>query len=697
MYLVTRLLEAGRQAGGVLRLFGLLLAVFVLTGGVIATNVEIPILIPISLTMLAICLPFITLVSYLVREKHPVKLGRIKFSMLMSIQPIISLFLLVLIFFYSSRARQSQTGTLETVFIASLLSALIFLILFFFLLSYLDQISILSHASPSIFMAVFVPAVLNLTAFIGNYSYCHYPVSLAGMLLTTLVFAYTFYDYRMLFVSPFDRRLIIDAMKLGWVLVDKNEIILDANIAAEKILGKTFDSLIGQEGKTILGNWSTLFPISQFSERELQASSNRDGHWFYYHIRSLPLLQDGEFLGRLMIWNDVTERKEGDDIRKRTMDSTLNLLHSISLAASHSTDIRAFLETAIFQIVTNFNCKIGFIFMRDFEFFGEEKAQLDLVGTYSIMDTPDTEQIAQSLYTYLASTPHQQELLHLKSSDLPAQFENLRSRSDLDEFVLCPIVIEKQVQGAIILFRSDKSPFLPDEIIRLDMLAHELSTLVYVEQQRMGFASMMERKKIIRVLHDTVTQQLYGLLYFTDVARAQLDSGTINSLSTTLKRVSETGRQVLKEMRMFLHSLQPVNVSKIGLVAAINQRLDSVEGRASVKPKFVVANAVKLTPKQEICLYEITLEALNNILRHAYAKNVTITLKQLPKNIRMEIVDDGRGFDVDVAKNSGGLGLKNMFESAKQIHAKILMQSKVNTGTTIKIIFPKMDTPFMEK
>lgn len=281
--------------------------------------------------------------------------------------------------------------------------------------------------------------------------------------------------------------------------------------------------------------------------------------------------------------------------------------------------------------------------------------------------------------------------MHLKNSDLPARFEMLKSRADMDELMLCPIIIEAQMEGAIILFRSDKSPFLPDEIIRLEMLANELSTLIYVEQQRNGFASMMERKKLVRILHDTVTQQLYGLLYFTDVARAQLDSGTIKSLTATLEKLSETGRQVLKEMRMFLHSLQPVNMGKIGLVTAINQRLDSVEGRASVKTKFLVADEVKLTLKQEVCLYEIALEALNNILRHAFAKNVMVTLKQLPKNIRLEIMDDGRGFNVDVGKNSGGMGLKNMRESAKQIHAKISIQSSLETGTCVRISIPRTD------
>ena len=686
MGLRVRSFTESRNAGGVLGFLGLITVVLGLAGGLFVAKIMIPTSIEINLVMFAIGLTLITVIVYLGQIRQSIHLGRIKFTLVLLIQPISSVFLLALIYYSRAAYLQDQPRNINSAVKVSAISMILFFIILCFLLSYIDKFTIRNFASPSMYMGVFIPVAFNLTAYAIHISVYGRLEALIGMLITTFVFCFHLHEYRLLLVSPFDRRSVIDSMNLGWVIVDQNEIILDMNSAAELILGQPLDKLIGHSGKALISNWSTLFPVSLFSEKEMQASLYHEEGWLYFQVRSMPLIDNGKFIGRVLVWNDNTEHKKGEELRKRTLDTTLGLLHSISLAASHSTDIRAFLETVIFQIVTSFSCTTGFIFLREPEFIGEEKALLELVGSYSTMDSLDTEQIAQALIDSLTSA---QDVMHMRSRDLLSGFDNLKLDEGMGELVLCPILIESQTQGAVVLFRPENSPFIPDEIIRLAMLANELSTLVHVEQQRNGFASMVERKKLIRILHDTVTQQLYGLLYFIDVAQAQLETGTINSLSATLERLSQTGRQALKEMRMFLYSLQPVNISKTGFIAAINHRLDSVEGRASVKTQFTVIGEIKLTLKQEVCLYEIALEALNNIIRHASAKTVSITIKQFPKNIQLEIVDDGRGFDVKVMKNSGGLGLKNMKESAKQIHAKISIQSNLVGGTRVKVLFPR--------
>jgi len=692
VYLLTRLLTVVNRFKGVLSYLGLSLGIFALAGGLIAANIQIPALITISMAMFAICFALVTLSAYVMQRKSPLHLGSAKFILLVVSQLGMSLFLLGLIYISPFSALPLPLTSVAELLKVSAISMLIFFVILYLLLISPGQFKKINYASPFMLMGVFFPAALNLAAFVIHFSVCRCPGSLVSIFLIPVAFTDNIFKDSMPLFSPFDRRLIVDTMKMGWVFVDQDEIILDANQAVEIILGKRVDDLIGQSASPLIPNWSTLFPPdSLYSEKELHASINHNGKRIYFHVRSLPVLQDGEFTGRVLFWNDVTERREGEDIRKRTMDTTLGLLHSISLAASHTTDIRAFLETAIFQIVTSFSCSLGFIFMRDIEFFDEGKALLELVGTYSVLDLPDTEKIASSLNPYLSSLATHQEVIHIKNTDLPPAFEALKTEENMGELVICPVIIESQLQGAIVLFRPGKTTFIRDEIIRLDMLANELSTLIHVEQQRSGYASMAERKKITRILHDTVTQQLYGLLIFTDVARTQLESGTINSLAATLERLTQTGRQALKEMRMFLHSLQTVNVSKIGLEAAVNQRLDAVEARANIQTQLLFSKDVTLTLKQELCLYEITLEALNNILRHAYAKSVTVNLKKSPKNIQLVIIDDGRGFDVKYRKDSGGIGLKNMTESAKQIHAKIVFSSKPHMGTTVKILIPRTD------
>lgn len=671
----------------VLFLLRFFLATMLLAGCLLVIKIDIPILLPISLAIFAIALALLTIFVYPAQLKQFLPLGRTKFIVLLLIQIAFSISMLVITFYRGEIYLYERTESITTLFKASIVTGGIFLIILYLILTYNNKFTQFVHISPFVLIGIFLPNALTQTSFITYFSICRCGPPVFGVFIMAVVLAYQLFIYRLFLVSPFERRLIVDSMKLGWMIVDENQIIRDVNAAAERILEQSRDELIGQPGGSLIGNWNTLFPDSFLSEKEMQASIRREnGAFSYIQVHSLPILQGSEYLGRVLIWSDITDRKKGDDIRKSTLNATLGLLQSISLAASHSMDVNSFLESVIYQIVSNFNCTIGFIFMREAEFFGEEKAPLEFVSAYSARDFPGIEQMAQPLSVSLALLD---DILHINTDELFSPSDLLKFSDNMEDAVLCPIIIESMTQGGIVLFRTQKTPFRPDEIVRLEMLTNELSTLIHVEMQRHGYASMLERKKITRILHDTVTQQLYGLLYFIDLAQAQLDSGTISTLSATLDRLGGMGRQALKEMRMFLYSLQPVNVAKVGFVAAIRHRLEAVEGRASIKTQFIVKPGVSLTLKQDICLYEIGLEALNNILRHASAQNVFLTLKQNPKNIQFEIVDDGCGFDVSARKNSGGLGLQNMRESARRIHAKIVIRSTVGGGSTIKILIPR--------
>src|SRR5512147_1902632 len=99
-------------------------------------------------------------------------------------------------------------------------------------------------------------------------------------------------------------------------------------------------------------------------------------------------------------------------------------------------------------------------------------------------------------------------------------------------------------------------------------------------------------------------------------------------------------------MRLFLYEMQPVDLEKEGLVAILHHRLSAVEGRADIKARLLADDDISLAKDKEIALYFIAQEALNNVLKHAHAKAVTVSLKQKGRNVFLEIVDDGRGFDI---------------------------------------------------
>ena len=94
-----------------------------------------------------------------------------------------------------------------------------------------------------------------------------------------------------------------------------------------------------------------------------------------------------------------------------------------------------------------------------------------------------------------------------------------------------------------------------------------------------------------------------------------------------------------------------------------------------------------LSPEIEIDLYRIALEALNNILKHAQAKSIRLTVRNKQRSVWMEIEDDGLGFDVEL-QNQNGLGLKSMRERVAQMKGELKIQSAPGKGTIITVEAP---------
>jgi signal transduction histidine kinase len=144
-------------------------------------------------------------------------------------------------------------------------------------------------------------------------------------------------------------------------------------------------------------------------------------------------------------------------------------------------------------------------------------------------------------------------------------------------------------------------------------------------------------------------------------------------------------------MRLFLFQMQPIDLEKDGLISLLHHRLAAVEGRADIKARLradLGDDEIALSKETEVILYYIAQEALNNILRHAAAKSISVTLKQGRRNVILEILDDGCGFDPKKVER-GGLGLTNMRERTAQIHGKIQILSKPEQGTKVAITVPR--------
>lgn len=208
-----------------------------------------------------------------------------------------------------------------------------------------------------------------------------------------------------------------------------------------------------------------------------------------------------------------------------------------------------------------------------------------------------------------------------------------------------------------------------------------ISARIAEKNQRIAVSE--ERQRLARELHDSVTQALYAVTLYADAARRSLESKKYDTTALHLKEVTAMAREAMGDMRSLIFELHPPKLEKAGLVAALEARIDAVEIRAGLKPQVLVkGEEQRFSPMVEEELFRIVLEALNNVIKHARAQSVLVTL-EYGEELVLSVQDDGKGFDS--ALSTGGVGLRGMRERAKKVGASLSINSDLNKGTTVTV------------
>jgi len=198
-------------------------------------------------------------------------------------------------------------------------------------------------------------------------------------------------------------------------------------------------------------------------------------------------------------------------------------------------------------------------------------------------------------------------------------------------------------------------------------------------------ALLEERRHLARELHDSVSQALYGIALGAQTARMLLDRDP-SKLAEPLDYVLEQAEAGLTEMRALIFELRPEILEAEGLVVALTKRADALAARhnLTVKTSFCPEPTVGLAAKE--ALYRLAQEATHNIVKHAKASSVTITLTS-DAALSLTITDNGRGFDPHQAFE-GHLGLKSMRERVEGLGGRFQLISSPGQGTQIQAHLP---------
>jgi len=219
------------------------------------------------------------------------------------------------------------------------------------------------------------------------------------------------------------------------------------------------------------------------------------------------------------------------------------------------------------------------------------------------------------------------------------------------------------------------------------------AALEQLAEQRRAVAVIEERQRLARDLHDSVSQSLHGLNLFAETLTTSLAKANKERTLQLADRLQESARQALKEARLMLYQLQPSDSDmEMDLAHEIEERLSSVEQRAGVRASVKVeGDALQCPPAWRENLFRITIEALNNSLKHAQAHNVRITLHYGPSAIEIKIADDGIGFDQNRARK-GGMGMRTMRERADLLGGVLKIESSPGAGASVTVRVEKQES-----
>jgi len=521
---------------------------------------------------------------------------------------------------------------------------------------------------------------------------------LLAFTLTGLGFSYALFSQRLIETVPVTRDAVVDGINDGWIVLNTQDVVVDINPAAESIVGLSRDKVYGHPITSILSDLPGLGQTLRGNqELEMKRSLKSQQGWRYMNIRVSPIINhNARISGHLIVWRDITERRLAADARQTAHDEMFVLLNSISSAAINAIDLNDFLSEFIYQIIYPFRSQIVAVFLMGERNQEGSDQRLSLASHFGLSAEAAAELTYMPMSTPLAKwvlTNRQTLLIENIQDDsrLPPAMQEI----GLSCLLTIPLVTqageESKFLGFICLARKEGPVFSQDEIVRLTMISDHFATLIDSEQRRKLAIALSERQSLLRDLHDSVSQKLYGLVTLTEAAQAAMEAGSSVDPSAVLVKIGENARQAVKEMRLFLFQMQPTEIEKDGFISALHHRLAAVEGRADIKARFLADENISLSKQKEIALYFIAQEALNNVLRHAHAKSVTVTLKQGTRYVTLKILDDGRGFDLQNV-GRGGLGLINMRERALQAGGKFRVISQPGEGTRIIIRLRRDET-----
>ncbi len=417
-----------------------------------------------------------------------------------------------------------------------------------------------------------------------------------------------------------------------------------------KLDGTVFDAEINLNHIEVEGVTGLLAVIRDISERkkaqeELQRAHNELET--RVEQRTYELLK-----ANILLEEEMIQRRQAEEALRR---SEVKYRHLVENANSITLEM-------------NTSGNITFINKFGQEFFGYSEAEIlghSVIGTI----VPARDSAGKNLEAMI------EDVVHHPSKYAHNENENMRRNGERVWIVWTnqPLYDEEGHLSKILCIGINRTEQKRSE----EMLAEQIKEQV----------AASERNRLARDLHDAVSQTLFSASLIAEVLPRIWERNPEDG-RRQLEEVRQLTRGALAEMRTLLLELRPSSLIEAELPFLLKQLGESINGRSRLPVNISVEGQYSFPPEVKVALYRIAQEALNNVSKHAGARQAHVNLLCESDKITLKVTDDGRGFDITgIPADSLGLGI--MRERAEDILASLSVQSKTGQGTEVKVVWQK--------
>jgi signal transduction histidine kinase len=241
-------------------------------------------------------------------------------------------------------------------------------------------------------------------------------------------------------------------------------------------------------------------------------------------------------------------------------------------------------------------------------------------------------------------------------------------------------IVFAKVYSGFVLGLYEQSVAQADLIAQLDQTRSELAEVSH------SAGTLAERQRLAGEIHDTLAQGFSSILMLIQAADAQLTESP-GAAHAQLELAAQTARENLAEARILVGGLAPAQLEPGNLEAALRRVAARAGAELGISATFETAGPGRqLAAATEVVLLRTGQEAIANVRKHAAAQCVTIRLSYAAACVRLEVCDDGTGFDPGLV--SGGYGLRGMRARVAEAGGQVRVSSRPEDGTSVLVEVP---------